>query len=56
MITSAVLGGLILFVASPEQAGLLGSWIGRVWVIVGIWLVTGPLWESGSAMAQSARR
>ena len=30
-ITSAVLGVLILFVASPEQAGPLGSWIGRVW-------------------------
>jgi hypothetical protein len=47
-ITSGVLGGLILFVATPEQSGQLTWWIGRVWAIVGIWLVVGPLWESGS--------
>lgn len=47
-ITSAVLGALIVFVASPEQSGVLAWWIGRVWVVVGIWLVAGPLWESGS--------
>jgi hypothetical protein len=49
VITSAVLGGLVLFVATPEQSGPLTWWIGRVWVVVGIWLVAGPLWESGSS-------
>jgi hypothetical protein len=55
-ITSAVLGGLILFVATPEQSGQLSWWIGRVWVIVGIWLVAGPLWESGSRAMTADRR
>jgi hypothetical protein len=48
VITSVVLGALVVFVATPEQSGQLTWWIGRVWVIVGIWLVAGPLWESGS--------
>ncbi|MHA6621178.1 hypothetical protein [Pseudonocardia sp. DLS-67] len=50
-IASAVLGGLVLFVATPEQSGQLWWWIGRAWVIVGIWFVAGPLWESGSRAA-----
>jgi hypothetical protein len=49
VITSVVLGGLVLFVATPEQSGPLTWWIGRVWVVVGIWLVAGPLWESGGS-------
>ena len=55
VITSVVLGGLVIFVATPEQSGQLTWWIGRVWVIVGIWLVAGPLWESGSR-ATAGRR
>jgi hypothetical protein len=55
VITSIVLGGLVGFVATPEQSGQLTWWIGRVWVIVGIWLVAGPLWESGSR-ATAGRR
>jgi hypothetical protein len=55
-ITSAVLGALVLFVATPEQSGTLTWWIGRVWVVVGIWLVAGPLWESGSSRAKADRR
>jgi hypothetical protein len=56
VITSVVLGGLVLFVATPEQSGQLTWWIGRVWVIVGIWLVAGPLWESGSSPTATADR
>jgi hypothetical protein len=55
VITSVVLGGLVLFVATPEQSGQLSWWIGRVWVVVGIWLVAGPLWETGSR-ATAGRR
>jgi hypothetical protein len=55
VITSVVLGGLVVFVATPEQSGQLTWWIGRVWVIAGIWLVAGPLWESGSR-ATAGRR
>ncbi len=46
-ITSATLLVLIWFFAGPEQSGTLSWWIGRVWLIVGIWLVAGPLWDSG---------
>ncbi len=56
VITSVVLGGLVLFVATPEQSGTLTWWIGRVWVVVGIWLVAGPLWESGGSRATADRR
>ena len=55
-ITSVVLGGLVLFVATPEQSGPLWWWIGRVWVVVGIWLVAGPLWETGVSRATADRR
>jgi hypothetical protein len=44
-----------VFVATPEQSGQLTWWIGRVWVIVGIWLVAGPLWESGSRATADRR-
>jgi hypothetical protein len=54
-IASVVLGGLILFVATPEQSGLLSWWIGRAWAVVGIWLVAGPLWESGSRATTAGR-
>jgi hypothetical protein len=56
VITSVVLGGLVLFVATPEQSGQLTWWIGRVWVVAGIWLVAGPLWESGGTPAKAGRR
>ncbi|GAA5135596.1 hypothetical protein GCM10023320_65350 [Pseudonocardia adelaidensis] len=55
-IASAVLGALILFVATPEQSGQLSSWISRLWVVVGIWFVAGPLWESGSRATTEGRR
>lgn len=46
-ISSAVLLGLIVLVATSAQDPVLASWIGRVWVIVGFWLIFGPLWELG---------
>ncbi|WP_282785395.1 MULTISPECIES: hypothetical protein [unclassified Nocardia] len=46
-ISSATLGLLVLFIASPEQDQTLIWWIGRVWVVAGLWFVFGPLWESG---------
>jgi len=55
-IASTVLGVLVLFVATPEQSGQLSWWIGRLWAVVGIWLVAGPLWESGSQTATAGRR
>jgi hypothetical protein len=50
-IASAVLVVLILFFAAPEDQPSLWWWIGRAWVIVGLWFVFGPLWESGKRSA-----
>lgn len=44
-IASLVLGGLTLVAHSGEDAAI-GSWAARIWVVAGIWLVAGPLWES----------
>lgn len=46
-IASVTLLGLIWLIATPEQSGTLSWWIGRVWVIVGIWFLAGPAFESG---------
>ena len=51
-IASVVLLGLSWLFASPEQAPMLYGWITRVWMITGIWLVAGPLFESGKAKQQ----
>jgi hypothetical protein len=48
-IASAVLVVLILFFAAPEDQAGLRWWIGRAWVVVGLWFVFGPLWESGKS-------
>jgi hypothetical protein len=47
-IASAVLLGLTVFFAAPEGREVLAWWIGRVWIVVGLWYVFGPLWEGGS--------
>jgi hypothetical protein len=46
-IASAVLVLLILFFAAPQDHAGLWWWIGRAWVVVGLWYVFGPLWERG---------
>lgn len=46
-ISSLVLLGLVLFVATSEQDTTLMWWMGRAWVIVGLWFIFGPLWEMG---------
>jgi hypothetical protein len=45
-VASVVLVVLALFFAAPEDQPSLWWWIGRAWVVVGMWLVFGPLWES----------
>jgi hypothetical protein len=44
-IASAVLIVLIVFFAAPGDQPSLWWWIGRAWVVVGLWFVFGPLWE-----------
>ena len=47
-IASATLLGLAVLLGGPEQDAVLHGWIGRCWLVVAIWLVAGPLWESGT--------
>lgn len=44
-IASAALLVVAFLVAEPGQRGLLLSWVARAWVVAGLWLVFGPLWE-----------
>lgn len=48
-IASVVLLGLVLLVADPAQDEALLAGLGRPWVVVGLWLLLGPLWELPSA-------
>lgn len=50
-IASVTLLGLAWLVADAAQEPTLYGWIGRCWTVVGIWLVAGPLWESGRLTA-----
>lgn len=50
-IASVVLVVLTLFFAAPEDQAGLWWWIGRAWVVVGLWFVFGPLWERGKRSA-----
>jgi hypothetical protein len=45
-IASVTLLGLVVTVAGPEQEGTLYWWIGRVWMITGIWFLAGPAFET----------
>ncbi|GAB4586689.1 hypothetical protein [Nocardia sp. IFM 10818] len=56
VISSVSLGALVLFVGTPEQDATLTWWIGRVWVICGIWFLFGPLWESGRGGKQETSK
>jgi hypothetical protein len=46
VIASVVLAVLTVFFAAPEDEAGLWWWIGRAWVVVFLWFVFGPLWES----------
>jgi hypothetical protein len=55
VVASATLLALALVVADTDQAATLYAWIGRTWVIVGIWLVAGPMFESGRSGERDRR-
>ena len=50
-IASVVLVMLIVFFAAPSDQRALWWWIGRAWIVVGLWYLFGPLWESGRGSA-----
>lgn len=41
-----VLSAIIWFVGDPPRTAELVSWIWRVWLVTGIWLVGWPVWET----------
>jgi hypothetical protein len=45
-IASATLLAMALLFAEDEQRQTLFWWIGRGWVVVGLWYLFGPLWEN----------
>ncbi|CAL9483112.1 hypothetical protein SUDANB121_03096 [Nocardiopsis dassonvillei] len=47
-IASVALLVLVALFAAPGDREMLLGWIGRLWVVVGLWFVFGPLWEIGS--------
>lgn len=51
-IASVVLLGLIIFFANPEAKETLLWWIGRAWAITGLWLLFGPLFETGRPVGE----
>ncbi|MGF3054951.1 hypothetical protein [Microbacterium sp. YY-01] len=46
VITTVVLGAIILLVADTARTSELVSWIMRIWLIAAVWLVGWPVWES----------
>ena len=54
-IASVVLIMLIVFFAAPWDQQALWWWIGRAWIVVGLWYLFGPLWESGRAQRRCRR-
>lgn len=46
VVASAVLLAVIGLVGDPVRTDELWSWLGRVWLVTGIWLVAWPVWAS----------
>lgn len=55
-IASVVLLGLVLLVADPAQDEVLLAGLGRPWVVVGLWLLFGPVWELPSSRQDSEEK
>lgn len=59
VIATAVIGLIVLLVGDATRTAELTGWIGRVWLVTGIWLVGWPVWATisgGGAESQEARR
>lgn len=48
LVSTAVLGGITWIVGDPARTAELVSWIWRVWLVTGIWLIGWPVWVSVS--------
>lgn len=55
VLASAVLGGIILLVGDASRTAELVGWIGRVWLVTGIWFVGWPVWVSVGYVMKPAK-
>ncbi|XBH21265.1 hypothetical protein V5R04_13755 [Jonesiaceae bacterium BS-20] len=46
LISSAILGVIILVVNNPAQTQELLNWFGRIGLVTGVWLLGWPVWET----------
>jgi hypothetical protein len=46
VITTAVLGGILILIGDPARTDELAAWIARVWLVTGVWFVGWPVWYS----------
>ncbi|MFF8818774.1 hypothetical protein ACF07D_12340 [Leucobacter sp. NPDC015123] len=44
VIASVIIGAIVLVVGDSARTAELAGWIGRVWLVTGIWFVGWPLW------------
>ena len=52
VISSAVLGAIILLVGDAARTEELLWWFARVWAVTGIWLIAWPIWVTVQFMSQ----
>ncbi|WP_210649855.1 hypothetical protein [Nocardioides sp. SYSU D00065] len=55
VVASAALLGLAFVFAEPAHRDPLVWWAGRAWLVVGIWLLAGPVWEGGTRSSGASR-
>lgn len=56
VIATAVIGLIVWLVGDPPRTEALIGWIGRVWLVTGIWFVGWPLWVTLSGGGSEAER
>lgn len=51
LISTAILGLIILVVNNPTQTHELLNWFGRIGLVTGVWLLGWPVWETAKYLA-----
>ena len=54
VIASVVIGVIVLLVGDSARTAELAGWIGRVWLVTGVWFVGWPLWLTITGGGQAA--
>lgn len=50
---ATVVVGLLALVTDAGDRGVWIGWVERVWIVAGLWLVFGPLWEVGGRRGEA---